>query len=73
MANHYLGTKITKKSKEAKLLRKAGWGKFPLEENKILYAALDARLGLELAKKHWGVEEPAAALYVPGDEEDGAP
>ena len=30
-----------------------GWGDFPLSYKQLLYAALDARLGFELGRKHW--------------------
>jgi hypothetical protein len=30
-----------------------GWGKVPLSFEQVLYAALDARLGFEIARRHW--------------------
>jgi hypothetical protein len=30
-----------------------GWGKVPLSFEQVLYATLDARLGFEIAMRHW--------------------
>ena len=34
-------------------LRISGWGNVPLSYDQVLYAAIDARLGFEIAQK-WG-------------------
>jgi ribonuclease D len=33
-----------------------GWGKVPLSFEQVLYAALDARLGFEIARRHWKLQ-----------------
>jgi ribonuclease D len=60
LANHYLGTTLKKKKKdkntpmtdEAKALI-FGWGDVPLSRAQVTYAALDARVGFELGRKHF--------------------
>jgi hypothetical protein len=32
------------------------WAKVPLSDKQVLYAALDARLGFEIAKRYWKLE-----------------
>ena len=59
LANFIIGTTLEKKKKrkhvkeeeEEDLTR--GWGNFPLSFDRIKYAALDARLGYEIAKKYF--------------------
>jgi hypothetical protein len=33
-----------------------GWAKVPLSDKKVLYAALDAHLGFEIARSYWKLE-----------------
>jgi hypothetical protein len=33
-----------------------GWAKVPLSDRQVLYAALDARLGFEIARRHWKLQ-----------------
>jgi ribonuclease D len=33
-----------------------GWAKVPLSDKQVLYAALDARLGFEIARRYWKLE-----------------
>jgi hypothetical protein len=33
-----------------------GWAKVPLSDKQVLYAALDARLGIEIARRYWKLE-----------------
>jgi hypothetical protein len=33
-----------------------GWAKVPLSFEQVLYAALDARLGFEIARRHWKLQ-----------------
>jgi hypothetical protein len=33
-----------------------GWAKVPLSGEQVLYAALDARLGFEIARRHWKLQ-----------------
>jgi hypothetical protein len=33
-----------------------GWDKFPLSFEQVLYTALDARLGFEIARRHWKLQ-----------------
>jgi hypothetical protein len=33
-----------------------GWDNIPLSFEQVLYAALDARLGFEIARKHWKLQ-----------------
>ena len=64
LANSFIGTTLEKKKKINKKKKKedekkeeeeedltSGWGKFPLSFYRIKYAALDARLGYEIARK----------------------
>ncbi|CAM0885453.1 unnamed protein product [Alopecurus aequalis] len=60
LANHVIGTDLQKKKKNKKNKEKAndgeedltsGWGDAPLSLYRIKYAALDARLGFEIARK----------------------
>jgi ribonuclease D len=67
LANHYIGTDLEQKkkfnykknkpSKTAKELEEEalifGWGDFPLSHKQLQYAALDARLGFELGRRHF--------------------
>ena len=67
LANHHLGMSLVNKIKPAKRGEQKtaeeiaeekeliwGWGNFPLTRKQIWYAALDARLGFELARAMWG-------------------
>ncbi|XP_051212241.1 3'-5' exonuclease-like [Lolium perenne] len=67
LANHYIGTgleqkkKFNKKNKSSKTAKELaeeealifGWSEFPLSHKQLQYAALDARLGFELGRKHF--------------------
>jgi ribonuclease D len=60
LANHYLGTNLEKKKKYHKTRstdeEKAlifGWGDYSLSPAQVKYAALDARLGFELGRRHF--------------------
>ena len=60
LANATIGTKLPKKkeNKKEKLSEEEkdliyGWGNFPLSYEQVMYAALDARLGFEIARRHW--------------------
>jgi hypothetical protein len=65
LANATIGTHLeNKKKKDEKKYKKMGeeeeeeelifgWEKVPLSFNQILYTALDARLGFEIARKFW--------------------
>ena len=62
LANFTIGTSLEKKKKRKKEDEKEeeeeedltrGWGNFPLSFDRIKYAALDARLGYEIAKKYF--------------------
>jgi hypothetical protein len=33
-----------------------GWAKVPLSDKQVLYAAQDARLGFEIARRYWKLE-----------------
>ena len=50
MSNHYIGTDLAKKEKGS--VRCDDWSSYPLSFDHIKYAALDARLGFEIARKH---------------------
>ncbi|KAM3355245.1 hypothetical protein ACQJBY_025808 [Aegilops geniculata] len=52
LANYLLGTKLTKDG-ECETLRRSGWGVFPLTLERIRYAAVDARLSFEVARRHF--------------------
>ena len=66
LANFTIGTTLEKKKKNKKRKNKeeekkeeeedltSGWGKFPLSFYRIKYAALDARLGYEIARRCLG-------------------
>ncbi|KAK1633175.1 hypothetical protein QYE76_007490 [Lolium multiflorum] len=66
LANHYIGMgleqkkKVNKKNKPPKTAKELeeealifGWGDFPLSHKQLQYAALDARLGFELGRRHF--------------------
>ncbi|KAM3336479.1 hypothetical protein ACQJBY_030463 [Aegilops geniculata] len=52
LSNYLLGTKLTKDG-ECEKLRRSGWGVFPLTLERIRYAAVDARLSFEVARRHF--------------------
>ena len=68
LANHYLGTNLSKNTAEMKRLRTTGWDKFPLSFDKVTYAALDARINLELARKFWQLRVCDSTRDVRGDD-----
>ena len=51
LSNHYIGTKLVKKPRNS--IRCDNWSEYPLDYDHIKYAALDARLGFEIARKYW--------------------
>jgi ribonuclease D len=63
MSNATIGTKLEKKKRNKKDKKKDdeeeeeeliyGWAKVPLSDKQVLYAALDARLGFKIARRHW--------------------
>ena len=53
LSNPYLGTNLSKDAPEIKAVRETGWDSVPLSFEKVTYAALDARIGFELARKFW--------------------
>jgi ribonuclease D len=56
LANATIGTNLQKKKKRSKddeLI--FGWSNVPLSFEQIKYAALDARLGFEIARRHWNL------------------
>jgi hypothetical protein len=66
LSNATIGTKLEKKKRkkdkkkgdeeeeEEELIY--GWAKFPSSDKQVLYAALDARLGFEIARRYWKLE-----------------
>jgi hypothetical protein len=63
MSNATIGTNLEKKKRNKKDKKKDdekeeeelifGWDKVPLSLEQVLYAALDALLGFEIARRHW--------------------
>jgi hypothetical protein len=63
LSNATIGTYLEKKKRNKKDNKKDdeeeeeelifGWGKVPLSFEQVLYAALDARLGFKIARRHW--------------------
>jgi ribonuclease D len=67
LSNATIGTKLEKKKRIKKNKKKGdeeeeeeeliyGWAKVPLSDKQVLYAALDARLGFEIARSFWKLE-----------------
>jgi hypothetical protein len=66
LSNATIGTNLEKKKKRIKKDKKKddkeeeelifGWAKVPLSFEQVLYAALDARLGFEIAMRHWKLQ-----------------
>jgi ribonuclease D len=68
LSNATVGTKLEKKKRIKKNKKKGdeeeeeeeeliyGWAKVPLSDKQVLYAALDARLGFEIARSYWNLE-----------------
>jgi ribonuclease D len=65
LSNATIGTKLEKKKRkkdkkkddeeeEEELIY--GWAKVPLSDKQVLYAALDARLCFEIARRYWKLE-----------------
>jgi ribonuclease D len=64
LSNATVGTKLEKKKRkkdkkkddeeEDELIY--GWAKVPLSDKQVLYAALDAHLGFEIARRYWKLE-----------------
>jgi hypothetical protein len=71
-SNATIGTKLEKKKRNKKDNKKDkkkddeeeqeeyeliyGWAKVPLSDKQVLYAALDARLGFKIARRHWNLQ-----------------
>jgi hypothetical protein len=65
LANFTIGTKLEKKKRDKKKNTNKydeeeeedelifGWGNVPLNYEQVHYAALDARLGFEIARRYW--------------------
>ena len=53
LSNAYLGTNLSKNDPETLQMRRGGWEVTPLSYKRAKYAALDARLGFELARILW--------------------
>ena len=67
LANFYIGTNLSKKNTKIASIRQEGWDEVPLNVEQIRYAALDARLGFEIARKYWklvGYNSPQDRLNV---------
>jgi hypothetical protein len=67
LSNATIGTKLEKKKRIKKNKKKGdeeeeeeeliySWAKVPLSDKQVLYAALDARLGFEIARSFWKLE-----------------
>jgi hypothetical protein len=71
LSNATIGTKLEKKKRIKKNKKKGdeedeeeeeddelryGWAKVPLSDKQVLYAALHARLGFEIARSYWNLE-----------------
>jgi hypothetical protein len=67
LSNATIGTKLEKKKRIKKNKKKGdeeeeeeeliyGWAKVPLSDKQVLYAAIDARLGFEIARSYWKLE-----------------
>jgi hypothetical protein len=64
LSNATIGTKLEKKKRNKKDKKDDeeeeeliyGWAKVPLSNKQVLYAALDARLGFEIARRHWKLQ-----------------
>jgi ribonuclease D len=66
LSNATIGTKLEKKKRNKKNKKKGneeeeeeliyGWAKVPLSSKQVLYAALDARLGFEISRRHWKLQ-----------------
>jgi ribonuclease D len=67
LSNATIGTKLEKKKRNKKDKKKDdeeeeeegliyGWAKLPLSGKQVLYAALDARLGFEITRRHWKLQ-----------------
>jgi hypothetical protein len=68
LSNATIGTKFEKKKKRNKKDKKKdneeeeddeliyGWANVPLSDKQVLYVALDARLGFEIARRHWKLQ-----------------
>jgi hypothetical protein len=50
--NAYIGTDLSKDDLKIKKIREEGWANI-LTFEQVKYAALDARLGFEIARKHF--------------------
>jgi hypothetical protein len=51
LSNAYIGTNILKKGYN--FIGRDGWSHYPLIIDKIMYAAMDARIDFEIARRFW--------------------
>jgi hypothetical protein len=51
LANAYIGTNLSKNDPKVVAIRRDGWVDVPISFEQVKYAALDARLGFEIASK----------------------
>jgi ribonuclease D len=65
LSNATIGTKLEKKKRKKDKKKDGeeeeeeliyGWAKVPLSDKQVLYAALDTRLGFEIARRYWKLE-----------------
>jgi ribonuclease D len=65
LSNATIGTKLEKKKRNKKEKKKDGeedkeliygWDKVPLSDKQVLYAALDALLSFEIARRYWKLQ-----------------
>jgi hypothetical protein len=68
LSNATIGTKLEKKKRKKNKTKgdkveeeedelMYGWAKVPLSDKQVLYTALDARLGFEIARSYWKLED----------------
>jgi ribonuclease D len=67
LSNATIGTNLEKKKRNKKDKKKDdkeeeeelifGWGNVPLSFEQVMYAALDARLGFEITRRHWKLHD----------------
>jgi hypothetical protein len=67
LSNATIGTKLEKKKRKKNKTKGDeeeeeedeliyGWAKVPLSDKQVLYTALDAHLGFEIARSYWKLE-----------------
>jgi hypothetical protein len=77
LSNATIGTNLEKKNDKKKDDEEEeddlifGWGNVPLSFEQVMYATLDARLGFEIARRHWKLHDYNShvdRLNIKGDE-----